>query len=76
MEKKERDMLAGCRGKMHHQTMRLSVVNAACSEGVTCGIQEMDDWRLKWDSGGNSTHRTYDHAADTHRAHTDQIIAT
>ena len=29
--KKEGDMLADCRRKMHHQIMRLSVVNAACS---------------------------------------------
>jgi hypothetical protein len=71
---KERDMLADCRGKMHHQTMRLSVVNAAGSKSMSRGIQETDDWMLKWDSGGNSTLRTHDLAADTFSAHT-QIIS-
>jgi len=68
--KKEGDMLVDCRGKMHHQTMRLSVVNAACTKSMSCGIQETDDWMLKWDGGGNSTFRTHDLAADTFSAHT------
>ena len=73
MERKEGDMLAGCRGKMyHHQTMRLSVVNAACTKSMSRGIQETDDWMLKWDGGGNSTLRIHDLAADTFlRAYTD-----
>lgn len=39
--KKEGDMLVDCRGKIHHQTMRLSVMNAACTANMSRGIQEM-----------------------------------
>ena len=39
--KKEGDMLVDCRGKLHRQTMRLSVMNAACSEDMSRGNQEM-----------------------------------
>jgi large subunit ribosomal protein L44e len=41
-----------------------------CSESMSRGIQEMDDWMLGWDGGGNSTLRTHDLAADTFSAHT------
>ena len=68
--KKEGDMLADCRGKLHHQTMRLSVVYAACSEDMSCGIEESDDWMLNWDSGGNSTLRTHSYCRHSLRAHT------
>ena len=39
--KKEGDMLAGCRGELHRQTMRLSVMNAACTTNMSRGFQEM-----------------------------------
>lgn len=38
--KKEGDMLLDCRGKVH-QTMRLSVMNAACYKVMSRGFQEM-----------------------------------
>jgi hypothetical protein len=68
--REERERYAcGLQRKLYHQTMRLSVVYIACSEGMFRGIGELDDWMLKWDWGGNSTLRTLSSAADTLFAH-------